>query len=73
MSRFTLIGVDGNAFSVMGYTERALRKAGLQDRVDKMYEEAESGDYYHLLMICDSYVQMANEALGLTDEDEEEF
>jgi hypothetical protein len=68
MSRFTLVGVDGNAFSVMGYTDRALRKAGLQDKVDKMYEEAESGDYYNLLAVCNRYVRMANEALGLIDD-----
>jgi hypothetical protein len=68
MERFTLVGVDGNAFSVMGYTERALRKAGLQDKVDEMYEKAESGDYYNLLAVCSRYVRMANEALGLTDE-----
>lgn len=71
MSRFTLVGVDGNAFSIMGYTARALKKAGLQDKVDMMYEEAESGDYYNLLAVCDGYVHMANEALGLIDDEEE--
>lgn len=73
MERFTLVGVDGNAFSVMGYTARALRRAGLRDKVDKMYEEAKSGDYYNLIAVCDGYVQMANEALGLEDDDEEEW
>ena len=72
MSRFTLVGVDGNAFAVMGYTARALKKAGLRDEVNKMYEEAESGDYYNLLAVCSDYVEMANEALGLTDDDEED-
>ena len=71
MSKFTLVGVDGNAFSVMGYTARALRKAGLEDKVVEMYEEAESRDYYNLLAACNRYVQMANEALGLTDDEEE--
>lgn len=72
MSRFTLIGVDGNAFSIMGYTAGALRKAGLRDKIDEMYSKATSGNYYHLIAVCDEYVEMANEALGLEDEEDEE-
>lgn len=75
MSRFTLVGVDGNAFSVMGYTANALKRAGLRDRVNEMYERATAGDYYNLIAVCDEYVEMANEALGLgecEDEDEED-
>lgn len=72
MARFTLLGVDGNAFAVMGYTARCMKKAGLGAEVDKMYGEAKSGDYYNLIAVCDGYVEKANEALGLTDEDDEE-
>ena len=72
MSRFTLVGVDGNAFSIMGYTARALKRAGLSDKVDQMYKEAKSGDYYNLIAVCDGYIDMANEALGLEDDEEEE-
>lgn len=71
MERFTLVGVDGNAFSVMGYTARALKKAGLKDKVEEMHDKATSGDYYNLLAVCSDYVEMANEALGLTDDEEE--
>lgn len=72
MARFTLVGVNGNAFAIMGYTGRCLRKAGLGDKVDEMHKKATSGDYYNLINVCDEYVQMANEALGLTDDDDEE-
>lgn len=72
MKAFTLIGVDGNAFSIMGYTAGALRKAGLKDKVDEMFDSATSGDYYNLIAVCDRYVSMANEALGLDENDEED-
>lgn len=70
MSRFTLVGVDGNAFCIMGYTAQCLRKAGLGDKVSQMHKEATAGDYYNLIAVCDRYVEMANDKLGLTDEEE---
>jgi hypothetical protein len=73
MGRFSLIGVDGNAFCVMGYTARAMRRSGFtQDEIDKMYEEAESGDYNNLLCVCNDYVEKCNEKMGYTEDDEEE-
>lgn len=72
MKAFNLVGVDGNAFSLMGYTANALRKAGLGDKVDEMRKKAMSGDYDNLICVCNEYVEMANEALGLEDEDYEE-
>lgn len=68
MRRFTLVGVDGNAFAVMGYTARALRRANLDDKVNEMYEKAQSGNYHHLIAVCQEYIEMANEAMGLTEE-----
>lgn len=58
--KYTLVGVDGNAYAIMGYTARALRETGHRDLIDKMYEEAESGDYYHLIAVCDDYIDIAN-------------
>lgn len=68
MSRFTLVGVDGNAFCVMGYTANALREAGLKDQIKKMQSEAMSGDYNNLICVCADYVEKANEAMGLEDD-----
>lgn len=68
MKPFSLVGVDGNAFAIMGYTARAMRKAGLGSEVDKMYEEAESGTYYNLIAVCDGYITKANNALGLQED-----
>ena len=66
--KYLLVGVDGNAFSVMGFTARALRREGLRDLVDKMYEEAMSGDYYNLLAVCQGYIDLANERAEESDE-----
>ena len=67
MSRFSLIGVDGNAFSVMGYTAKALKRSGHSDLVNQMHKEATFGDYDNLLMVCQKYIDIANEEVE--DED----
>lgn len=69
--KYSLVGVDGNAYSIMGYTARALEREGLKNFVDQMYDEATSGNYYHLIAVCDGYIAKANEAAGSTDDDEE--
>lgn len=60
--KYDLVGVDGNAFAVMGYTARALKLEGLRDLVPEMQEKAMSGNYNNLLCVCLEYVTKANEA-----------
>lgn len=72
MKKYSLVGVDGNAFAIMGYTAKVLKMAGLYEKVPEMREEAMSGDYWNLIAVCDKYVDMANEALGLEEEDDYE-
>lgn len=66
---YTLVGVDGNAFSIMGYTAKALKRTGHRDLVDKMQSEAMSGDYDNLIRVCLKYIDIANEDF----EDEEDW
>ena len=66
---YTLVGVDGNAFSIMGYTANALKRTGHEDLVEKMHKEATSGTYYNLIAVCDGYIKIANSGF---EEDEEE-
>ena len=41
-----LVGEDGNAYSIMGRTAKALRELGADEEyVNKYYEEAKAGDY----------------------------
>lgn len=45
-----LVGMDGNAFAVMGAFKKAARKQGYKnDEIDKVLDEAMNGDYNHLL------------------------
>lgn len=45
-----LIGQDGNAFSILGQVQKAMKAADLEKiEMDEFLEEAMSGDYNHLL------------------------
>lgn len=79
MAKYTLVGVDGNAYCVMGYTSRALKREGLGTLVDEMTNKATSGDYNNLLRVCMEYIDKANASAyenGYEDEyddDEEDW
>ena len=62
MSKYNLVGVDSNAFSVLAYVEKALRREGLKDKIDDYRAKATSSDYDHLLAISIEYIELANEA-----------
>lgn len=52
-----LSGKDGNAFSILGAVQRALRFHNVTDvEVHKFQKEATSGDYNHLLSTCMKWV-----------------
>jgi len=45
-----LVGIDGNAFVVMGAFSRNARQQGwTKDEIQAVLDEAKSGDYDHLL------------------------
>ena len=74
MAKYDLVGVDGNAYSIMGYTGRALKNEGLCDLVSEMLARATSGDYWNLISVCDEYIQKANaKAIENGYEDEEDY
>lgn len=48
--KMSLVGVDGNAFSVMGVFSRKAREQGwTKDEIDAVMTKAMSGDYNNLL------------------------
>lgn len=50
-----LVGVDGNAFAIMGTVRKDLRRAGNPPEViDAIIEDMMSGDYDHLLAVASS-------------------
>ena len=62
---YSLIGVDGNAFSIMGYTANAMKNEGFtKEEIDGMYKEATSSDYNNLICVCGGYIDKINERLG---------
>lgn len=73
--KYSLVGVDGNAFMLMGYTARALRSEGLGNRVSEMQSKAMSGDYNTVICTCLEYLDIANEAAkasGYVSDDDED-
>jgi hypothetical protein len=48
--KYDLVGIDGNAFSIMGYVVRAMKKEKRSIEEQKSYQaKAMSGDYDNLL------------------------
>ncbi len=53
-----LVGVDGNAYAIMGVFSRQARREGwTQEEIDQVLEEAQSGDYNHLLSTIMTYCE----------------
>ena len=70
---YSLVGVNGNAYSIMVYTQRAMRNAGFNKAdIDSMLDDAMSSDYNNLIRVCDSWIDKVNESLGLEYEEEED-
>ena len=60
--KYTLVGIDGNAFSVMGYVRRCMRECGCTAEEMKAYSnEAMSGDYNNLLCVSMNMLDKLNE------------
>jgi hypothetical protein len=49
--------IDGNAFSVVGNTQRALKSAGYKDIASRLSSVAFKGDYDALLATCSACVE----------------
>jgi hypothetical protein len=51
-----LVGIDGNAFSIIGTVARELRRAGNDpDVIDAFHNEATSSDYEHVIQTALAY------------------
>jgi hypothetical protein len=54
-----LVGLDGNAFSILARVKRALQDAGRSSAdVSKYMEQAMSGDYDNLLRVTMDWVEV---------------
>jgi hypothetical protein len=74
--KMQLVGLDGNAFVIMGtWRSNALRQGWSQEEVRAVINEAQSGDYDHLLatiaMNTTEPDDWDNESEDFDDEDED--
>ena len=73
MKAYTLVGIDGNAYNIMGYVRDAMHDAEMtNDDIDSYIKDATSSDYNHLLAVSCEMIDRVNEILGLNDYDEDE-
>lgn len=55
-----IIGADGNAFSLLGICNNAMRRANIsQEDQEAFRKEAMSGDYDHLLLTITEWFDVA--------------
>lgn len=70
MEKYCLVGVDGNAFAVMGYVGKAMRETGFtKDEITAYQHEAMSGNYNNLLCVSMEYIDKCNERAEEISED----
>lgn len=73
MKAYTLVGINGNAYSIMGYVRVAMDDANMtNDDIDAYVKDATSSDYNHLLAVSCEMIDRVNEILGLNDYDDED-
>ena len=60
--QYTLVGVDGNAFSIMGYVSQCMKREKFTpEDIQDYFKRAKSRDYNNLLCVSMEYVDMCNE------------
>ena len=68
--KYCLVGVDGNAFAVMGYVVRAMKEVGYcKQEIDDYLTRAKSSDYDNLLCESMAMIDKCNERAGDCEED----
>ena len=73
MKAYTLVGINGNAYSIMGYVRDAMHDAKMtNDDIDAYIKDATSSDYNYPLTVSCEMIDRVNEILGLNDYDEDE-
>lgn len=61
---YSLVGVDGNAFCIMGYVSKAMKRTGYErEDVDKYLKKAQSSDYDNLVSVSFDQIEEVNERI----------
>ena len=60
--KYDLVGVDGNAFAVIGYVLKAMKECKMSKEEQSDYQtKAMSGDYDNLLVVSVEMIDKCNE------------
>ncbi len=60
--KYTLVGIDGNAFSVMGYVSQCMKKEGMSRQdIENYRKDAMSSDYNNLILVSQEMIDFLNE------------
>lgn len=60
-NKYDLVGIDGNAFSVIAYVERAMRhEKKSHQEIQDYRKDAMSSDYNHLLCVSVAMIDELN-------------
>ena len=73
--KYNLVGVDGNAFAVMGYVVQCMKKENMTAEEIKAYrDKAMSDDYNNLLATSFDMIEQLNDKRQdeFSDDDEDE-
>lgn len=61
-TKYSLVGIDGNAYSIMGYVQSAMEDVGFsKEDIDAYLDDAMSSDYTHLLGVSVKMIRECNE------------
>lgn len=59
--KYSLVGIDGNAYSIMGYVSKAMRNTGhTKEEIDAYLNDAMSSDYSHLVGVSADMIEKIN-------------
>lgn len=68
---YSLVGVDGNAYSVMGYVSKCMRREHYsQEDIHNYIQQATSSDYNNLLCVSMDMIDKLNEGKPQEEDDE---
>lgn len=72
MPKYNLVGIDSNAYSIMGYVQRAMRKKHCsKEEVEAYIKNAKSSNYNHLLVTSINMIEELNSKYETEDEEYE--
>ena len=61
-TKYSLVDIDGNAYSIMGYVQSAMEDVGFsKEDIDAYLDDAMSSDYNHLLGVSFKMIHSCNE------------